>query len=54
MGSKGDMEARVAEGTKLKIQELNNAVVTNKEKALARLLILICDIQPELHENYRT
>ena len=51
MGSKGDMEARVAENTRLRIEEVNRMVVSNKEKALQRLLKLVCDIKPEVHKN---
>lgn len=53
MGSKGDMEAKIDQNTQQKIEVLYHNVNANKEKALARLLTLVCDIQPELHENLR-
>jgi len=53
LGSKGDMEARVAESTRVKIDEVGAQMVANKEKAMTRLLDLVCDIKPEMHKNVR-
>lgn len=53
LGSRGDMEAKIEQGTRQKIEELNRNVQTNKEKAMQKLLKLVCDIKPELHENYQ-
>ncbi|KAK2152469.1 hypothetical protein LSH36_327g00005, partial [Paralvinella palmiformis] len=52
LGSKGDMEKKIAISTQAKIEELNHSVAANKEKAVKRLLSLVCNIKPELHENY--
>ena len=51
MGSKGDMEAHIDKSTNQKVAELHHNVNASKEKALARLLTLTCDIQPEVHQN---
>lgn len=51
MGSKGDMEAHIEKSTVQKIEELYHNVNASKEKSLARLLTLTCDIQPEVHQN---
>ncbi len=53
LGSKGDMEAKIEQGTRVKIDHLNQNVANNKEQALSRLLNLVCDIKPELHQNLR-
>ncbi|KAK7487254.1 hypothetical protein BaRGS_00021482 [Batillaria attramentaria] len=53
LGSKGDMESRIEANTRQKIQELNMNVKKNKEQALSKLLGIVLDIKPELHENLR-
>ena len=53
MGSKGNMEAHIEKNTLIKMDELSRNVSVSKEKALARLLSLTCDIQPEVHQNYK-
>ncbi|ELT92968.1 hypothetical protein CAPTEDRAFT_150810 [Capitella teleta] len=53
LGSKGDMESKIDQTTHVKMQELEQNMAANKEKAMQRLLMLVCDIKPELHENYR-
>ena len=52
LGSRGDMEAKIEEATRQKIDEINRSVQLNKEKAMQRLLKLVCDIKPELHSNF--
>jgi len=46
------MEAKIEEATRQKIDEINGSVQMNKEKAMQRLLKLVCDIKPELHANF--
>ena len=53
LGSKGDMESKIEAGTRQKIQDLNSNVVRNKEEALKKLLAIVLDIKPELHQNLR-
>ena len=52
LGSRGDMEAKIEDATRQKIDEINRSVQMNKEKAMQRLLKLVCDIKPELHANF--
>ena len=47
------MEAKIEQTTRQRIDELNRNVQTNKERAMQILLRLVCDIQPELHQNYQ-
>lgn len=51
LGSRGDMETKIEENTRQKISELNESVKRNSEAALRRLLEIVYDIKPELHEN---
>ena len=53
LGSRGDMEAKIEEATRQKIDEINRSVQTNKDQAMQRLLKLVCDIKPELHANFQ-
>ena len=53
IGSRGDMQIQIDQKTAKQIDEINRNVQTNKEKAMQKLLILVCDIKPELHINYR-
>jgi len=52
LGSRGDMEAKIEESTRQKITEINGNVQMNKDKAMQRLMKLVCDIKPELHANF--
>ncbi|XP_046385062.1 V-type proton ATPase subunit G [Ischnura elegans] len=52
MGSREDVAARIEADTKIKIEEMNQAVVKHKEVVIQRLLQLVYDIKPELHKNY--
>jgi len=53
MGSKEDIAAKIDGEATRKIGDMKQQVAQNKEKVIARLLELICDIKPELHKNYR-
>ena len=48
------MQAKIDSKTTHLIGELNESVHSNKEKAIQKLLLLVCDIKPELHANYRS
>jgi len=39
--------------TEKRMQKINIQVSTNKEMVIDRLLELVCDIKPEVHQNYR-
>jgi len=53
LGSRSDMEAKIEETTRQKIDDINRSVQMNKDKAMQRLLKLVCDIKPELHANFQ-
>ncbi|ESO06110.1 hypothetical protein HELRODRAFT_64807, partial [Helobdella robusta] len=53
IGSRGDMQMQIDKKTVVMIEEINKSVQANKEKAIQKLLLLVCDIKPELHVNYR-
>lgn len=53
LGSRGDMENKIEVKTKQEIEEINRNVKTQREKAMQKLLKIVCDIKPELHENYK-
>uniref|UniRef100_H3A0Q3 V-type proton ATPase subunit G n=1 Tax=Latimeria chalumnae TaxID=7897 RepID=H3A0Q3_LATCH len=53
MGSQGNLNAEVEQQTRRKIQGIQSSFQKNREKVLRQLLMLVCDIRPEIHENYR-
>uniref|UniRef100_A0A8W8KWJ0 V-type proton ATPase subunit G n=1 Tax=Magallana gigas TaxID=29159 RepID=A0A8W8KWJ0_MAGGI len=53
LGSRGDMESKIDVTTKIKLKELETNMSKNKEVALKRLLDIVLDIKPELHENWK-
>ena len=53
MGSKEDVAARIDKDTKAKIEEMNKQVASNKSQVTQKLLELIFNIKPALHQNYR-
>jgi len=46
------MEAKIEDATRQKIDDINRSVAQNKDRAMQRLLKLVCDIKPELHANF--
>ncbi|GLH08435.1 V-type proton ATPase subunit G [Gryllus bimaculatus] len=53
MGSREDVAARIEADTKLKIEQMNQAVAQNKQQVIQKILELVYDIKPELHQNFR-
>lgn len=53
LGSRGDMEQSIQDSTQKKIADLNLQVKKKREHALNKLLDIVYDIKPELHENYK-
>lgn len=53
MGSKDDHQAKVEEQTKTRLSEISTSVQQNKDKVIERLLSLVYDIKPELHQNLK-
>lgn len=52
-GSKDDFAAKMKVETEKRQQTINTQVAANKEKVIDRLLELIYDIKPEVHQNYK-
>ncbi|XP_012885635.1 PREDICTED: V-type proton ATPase subunit G 1 [Dipodomys ordii] len=53
LGSHGSCSNEVEKETKEKMTILQNYFLQNREEVLENLLAFVCDIQPEIHENYR-
>ena len=53
MGSKDDFQAKIEEQTKAKLDQVLKDVASNKEAVISRILDLVYDIKPEVHENLR-
>jgi V-type H+-transporting ATPase subunit G len=53
MGSREDVAAKIDADTKVKIEEMNKAVVVNKQAVIEKILELVYDIKPELHKNFK-
>ncbi|XP_033729601.1 V-type proton ATPase subunit G 1-like [Pecten maximus] len=51
LGSRGDMESKIDQSTKQKIQEISMGVAKNKERAIKELLDLVLSIEPQVHRN---
>lgn len=52
-GSKDDFAQKMQEDTQRKIKQIEAEVEANKEEVIKRLLELVNDIKPELHQNIR-
>lgn len=53
MGSKDDFQAKIEEQTVARLDQVSSDVTTNKEAVISRILDLVYDIKPEVHENLR-
>lgn len=53
MGSKEGVAAKIDADTRLKIEEMNQSLSSNRPKLIGELLDLVYDIQPQLHRNYK-
>ncbi|KAF5298759.1 hypothetical protein FQR65_LT09628 [Abscondita terminalis] len=54
MGSREDVAAKIEQDTKLRIDDMNKAIISQKEKVMQTVLELVYDIKPEIHKNYRS
>ena len=54
MGSKDDFQAKIEEQTGVQLDQIGESVKNNQDKVIERLLSLVYDIKPELHQNLRT
>ncbi|CAG9834371.1 unnamed protein product [Diabrotica balteata] len=53
MGSREDVAAKIELDTKRRIEEMNKAILNQKEPVILEILKLVYDIKPEVHKNYR-
>ncbi|NXD67150.1 VATG3 ATPase, partial [Eolophus roseicapillus] len=53
MGSQGNLSAKIEEQTTENIQNLTSSYHKNMESMMKKLLNTICDINPEIHPNFR-
>ncbi|XP_065168922.1 V-type proton ATPase subunit G-like [Atheta coriaria] len=53
MGSREDVAAKIEQDTKHRIEEMNKAIISQKEPVMREVLQLVYDIRPEMHKNYR-
>ncbi|KAF2905321.1 hypothetical protein ILUMI_00848 [Ignelater luminosus] len=54
MGSREDVAAKIEQDTKLRIDDMNRAVLKQKDAVMQQILELVYDIKPEIHKNYRS
>ncbi|XP_007483595.2 V-type proton ATPase subunit G 2 [Monodelphis domestica] len=53
MGSQGNLSAEVEQATRRQVQGMQSSQQRSRERVLAHLLGLVCDIKPYIHPNYR-
>ncbi|KFV12603.1 PREDICTED: V-type proton ATPase subunit G 3 [Pterocles gutturalis] len=53
MGSQGNLSAKIEEQTTEAIRNLTSSYHKNMESMMKKLLSAICDINPEVHPNFR-
>lgn len=51
MGSKESVAAKIDADTRVKIEDMNKSISTNRPVLIQELLDLVYDIKPELHKN---
>lgn len=53
MGSREGVAAKIEVDTKARIEEMNRAIVVEKESVIVQVLNFVYDIKPEMHKNYQ-
>lgn len=53
MGSQGNLSAEVEQATRRQVQGMQSSQQRNRERILAQLLGMVCDVRPQVHPNYR-
>ncbi|KFO86628.1 V-type proton ATPase subunit G 3, partial [Buceros rhinoceros silvestris] len=53
MGSQGNISAKIEEQTTETIRNMTSSYHKNMESMMKKLLSTICDINPEVHPNFR-
>lgn len=52
MGSKESVAAKIDADTRVRIDDMNRSINTQREVLIHELLDLVYDIKPQLHKNY--
>lgn len=52
MGSKESVAAKIDADTRIKIDEMNRSISSNRPVLIQELLDLVYDIKPQLHKNF--
>ena len=53
MGSPANLSAEVEQATRRQVQVMQSSQQKNRERVLAQLLGMVCDVRPQVHPNYR-
>ncbi|XP_007459646.1 PREDICTED: V-type proton ATPase subunit G 2 isoform X2 [Lipotes vexillifer] len=53
MGSQGNLSAEVEQATRRQVQGMQSSQQRSRERVLAQLLGMVCDVRPQVHPNYR-
>lgn len=53
MGSQGNLSTEVEQATRRQVQGMQSSQQKNRERILAQLLGMVCDVRPQVHPNYR-
>ncbi|XP_055964939.1 V-type proton ATPase subunit G 2-like [Sorex fumeus] len=52
MGSQGNLSAEVEQVIRHQVQGMQSSQQRNRERVLAQLLVIVCDVRPQIHANY--
>lgn len=52
MGSREGVAAKIDADTRIKLDEMEKAIVSRKEPVIEEVLQIIYNITPEMHKNY--
>ncbi|XP_044745421.1 V-type proton ATPase subunit G-like [Coccinella septempunctata] len=52
LGSKGDIAQKIDKETDQRLEQMADDVANNRKKVVDELIGLVCDINPEIHQNF--
>lgn len=53
MGTREGVAVKIEKDAKLKLDEMNRQLSSNKEIVIQEILNFVYDIEPKIHKNYR-
>lgn len=53
MGSREGVAAKIDAETRLRIEDMNKSITSNRGQLIEEILTLVYDIKPEVHTNYQ-